>query len=285
MLLVLFAGRKDVARDPRLTLMLLAVLAIFPLAALLLPKLQILPASEIESSTSGSSRVFVFLTTIWATGFILSMAKLAFAALGLFRWRKCSKLIESIEGIELRELDDLASPVAAGIFKPVIFVPEYWSTLPSENRNIILAHEIAHHRRRDPLWRLLVELVRALHWYHPGVHWMARRFAIQSECACDELVLRKGISAKSYAGVLCDFAQTRSSSPLALAMADRSSLERRVMRIASPPKCYAKLPLAIAAMLGVIAATGLCMIERKASVVSAEEVQLRLTANPFPGEP
>jgi hypothetical protein len=284
MLLVFLAGRKDVARDPRLTLLLLVVLGLFPLLSVFLPKLPVLPASE----TASSSMIVPVLTAVWALGFAFSLGRLALSAYGLTGWRRRSTPLGETEGIELRSLQGLCSPVATGVWKPIIYVPENWNHLPSEQRSIILAHEFAHHRRHDPLLRWVVELVRAVHWYHPGVHWMVRRFALQSEFACDEQVLRQGYAPRSYAGVLCDFAQKHNSPPFAPAMAETSSLEKRVKRIAAPPGHRTKLPLLGLALLGLFTATALCMIDKKiASVPSAAatEIQLRFTANPFPGEP
>jgi len=283
-LLVFVAGRKDVARDPKLTLLLLTLLAVFPITALILPKVEILPASGITTPESGHNWS-ALITIIWACGFVFCFARLTLAAFGLSRWRKRAVVLGHIEGVAICQLQNLRSPVAAGIFKPIIFVPKNWQSLPISNRDIIVAHEIAHHKRHDPLWRLCVEIARAIHWYNPCFHWIARRFTLQSECACDELVLRDGVTPKSYAGVLCDFAQARTSSPLTLAMADASSLEKRVKRISSLNKKSARLPIIALACLGVIAASALSVLEPKQHEVNPTEVRLRLTADPFPGTP
>ena len=261
-----------------------ALLAIFPLISLLLPKIEALPASVTQVTESGPNWAGL-LTIIWASGFVICIARLALAAFGLSRWRKRVELLDRIEGVAIYQLEGLQGPVAAGIFKPVIFVPENWQNLPTSNREIIIAHELAHHHRRDPPWRLCVEIAKAIHWYHPCVHWMAKRFTLQSECACDELVLRNGFTPKSYAGVLCDFAQARSASPLALAMAEASSLEIRVKRIASPARKGASLPIIALACFGVMAASALSMLKPKPPTYNPTEIDLRLSADPFPGEP
>jgi len=146
---------------------------------------------------------------------------------------------------------------------------------------------MAHHHRRDPLWRLLAEIARAIHWYHPLVHWMARRLEMQCEFACDAAVLQKGADVKSYAGVLCDFATNRPLPALALAMASAHSLESRVVRMLSPSGVAGTSMLLVLACAGFGAACLLAIIGRGNGLpqgVSAEEVEIRWAANPFPAE-
>jgi len=284
--LVFLAGRKDAARDPRLTVLLLVLSAALPMMFLAMPKFAVLPATEgtVEEAGFPWSKV---LLAVWAVGFIISITRLAFAAMVLQRWRNRSLFVDRMASVEIRELPDLRGPVAAGILRPVIFMPASWREWPEESRRAVLEHEVAHHRRRDPLWRLLAELACAVHWYHPLVRWMARRFIIQCEYACDAMVLRNGIDAKTYANVLCDFAEERSFSPLALLMAETSSLESRVVRMLKPAGTVGTTMLLALGALGLAAAFSLSMIGRQAAnnaPVPAEEVRLRLTADPFPGE-
>lgn len=196
-------------------------------------------------------------------------------------------IVDRVAGVEIRKLADLRGPVAAGVLKPVVFVPASWEEWPEESRRVVLEHELAHHRRRDPLWRLLAEAACAVHWYHPLVRWMARRLTIQCEFACDAIVLREGTDVKAYAQVLCDFAEDHSFSPLALSMAETSSLESRVTRMLKPAGTVATAMLLVLGGLGMIAAISLSMIGRQTkndAPVPAAEVQLRLTADAFPGE-
>ena len=279
--LVLLAGRKDAARNPNLTFLLLVLLAILPTMVALMPKIEVLPTSAAQSD-------FPWMTVIiavWATGFAFRVGKILLAGIFIARWQKESVPIETIDGVSVRALKGLRSPVAAGVFRKTVFVPSGWNEFPADHRKIALAHELAHHRRHDPLWRLCVELVRALHWWNPLVHWMARRYIMQSECACDESVLREGTDAKAYANVLCDFAETHAPpNSFALAMADTSSLEKRVSRILAGKNNPGTLLLAILGVLGLTAACALSMIGSDSSV-GAAEVELRFSANPFPGEP
>lgn len=275
--LVLLAGRKDAARDPRLTLFLLILMAMIPVMAAFVPKVAVLPVAAAEGYAWGK-----WLSAIWALGFVFFLTRLALAARGLGMWWKRSAKVGEMDGVEIREVTGLRGPVAAGVLRKVIFVPENWSAWNEADREIVLRHELSHHRRRDPLWRLCAEIARAAMWWHPHAHWMAARFNLQCEYACDEAVVREGTDAKTYATLLCGIAEKQSHAPLALAMACPSSLQLRVARMLRPSPGFGALAFVTFAVIGTATACALSVVGAKA--IPAAEVRLRLTADPFPGE-
>ena len=280
---VWLAGRRDAARDPRLTLLALGLLAVFPLL-FFLPKAPLLPAGDFKPA---SPALVQWLPWLWAAGVAIASLRL-FVALGvLIRWRRKSERIELRDGIDLRLLPGLAGPVAAGIFKPVIFVPEAWHHWSAEVRQAVLAHETMHHRRRDPLWRAIAAAACALHWFNPFVGWMARRLADQCEFACDEALLADGMPAERYAHVLCDLAAPAHSPATALAMAHERGLEARVRRMLSDSPRGSTFALALLLLLTTLAAVALAVVKRAdppaLPAIPAEEIRLRLQADPFPG--
>ena len=211
-----------------------------------------------------------------------------FVALGvLIRWRRTSERIELRDGIDLRLLPGLAGPVAAGIFKPVIFVPAAWHHWSAEVREAVLAHETKHHQRRDPLWRAIGAAACALHWFNPFVWWMARRLAEQCEFACDEALLAEGMPADRYATVLCDLAAPAHSPATALAMAHESGLEARVRRMFSNSPRGSTFALAVLLLLTILTALALAIVKRadppSRPEIPLDEIRLRLDAAPFPG--
>lgn len=283
-LLVLLAGRKDAARDPRLTFSLLICMAFIPLMGALLPKFEILPTASTSLRESNFSWM-TLISVIWISGSLIALTRLVTAAISLSKLKSRSKEIDTINGVKIFEVENLRSPVAAGIVQRVVFVPPSWSIWQKDERQIVLSHELEHHRRRDPLWRLCVELARAALWYHPLAHWMANRFTLQCEYACDEAVIRNGIEPKRYASLLCDFAESRVNSPFCIAIADTSSLEKRVQRVFKPANPAGKLSFVLLVLFGISSAFALSMIGNQLSNIDQEEIQTRLDANPFPGEP
>jgi len=282
---VWLAGRRDSARDPRLTLVTLGLLAIYPLFSLL-PKVSVPGVSGINLGWAG------WLGWVWAGGVVLFSLRLFAALAQLTMWRRRSVAVEdagfSGHKPEIRMLDGLACPVAAGLFRPIIFVPTAWHEWSPALRKTVVAHEAAHHARRDPLWRAVAAITCALHWFNPLVWWMSARLADQCEYACDERVLEQGVAAQGYASHLCDVAAVCRAPATALAMASHHGLEARVRRMLKPPMRRPQAGVVGLALLTFSTAVALAIIERgPAEVVpgiDVEEFRMRLSADPFPGD-
>lgn len=289
-LLVFLAGRRDVARDPRLTGVALLLMAVFPLLAWGSPKVVVLPVAHDMGVDSGFSWGWqAACIRVWGAGALMAALRLVFSAWSLVRMRGRSHLIERMGRIEVRELRGLKGPVAAGVFHPVVFVPEKWNELPERIRRMILDHESAHHFRRDPLWLWVAEIAAVVNWFNPVVWWMVGRLTMQCEYACDARVIqRQGVAADEYARLLCDLADQSVCVSPALAMAERASLEGRVKRIMKPCDSLGTgtVPLLIAMTLGSAAAFAMLgSTSVTGDRVSPVEVRTRWAADPFPGEP
>ena len=124
-----------------------------------------------------------------------------------------------------------------GAFRPAILLPVAMLRDPRSTAGIrpVLAHELAHVRRRDLLWGGLAGLVRALFFFHPLV-WLAHREALLArEAACDALALRaSGVRPSEYGRILLDIAAGGSERPsrwaATLGMAGPAgSLKRRLI--------------------------------------------------------
>lgn len=285
-LLVFLAGRKDTARDPRLTMLALALLAVFPVLLAVLPKFAVLPAGVAAGDPYGFPWMDA-LPLLWGAGFLTMSLRLLVSALGISKWRRCSLFLDRVDGVEIRQLPGLKGPVAAGVIRPVVFVPEEWNGWSDETRRIVLDHELAHHRRRDPLWRWIAGIACAVNGGNPLVIWMVRRLTVQCEFACDAMVLEKGVPVRAYANLLCDFAEARPHSGPVLAIAARSTLESRVRRLLNPrpPQGVSGLVMLFALVLTLAAALPMLGPEKLApALISRDEVRLRWAADPFPGE-
>ena len=127
--LVFLAGRKDAARDPKLTVSLLILLAAIPVMAAAMPKISVLPALA-ESAREAAFPWGKMLATAWALGFAIAVARLGIAANCLRRWRNQALEVDRIDGVAICELPGLQGPVAAGVWNPVILVPATWQTGP-----------------------------------------------------------------------------------------------------------------------------------------------------------
>lgn len=132
-------------------------------------------------------------------------------------------------------------PMAWGLFKASVTLPEEADAWPEDRLRIVLLHELAHVKRRDCLTHVLAQVACAFYWFNP-LSWVAARHArAERERACDDLVLAAGTPGTDYADQLLEIARVmrarRLSSVVAgasLAMAHRSQLEGRLMAILDP---------------------------------------------------
>lgn len=89
--------------------------------------------------------------------------------------------------VAILESRQVQSPVAFGIFRPVLVLPlNFAAEFEAPQQEVMLAHELAHLARRDPLWLLACDALCAVLWWHPAVWLMRQRLRTASELAADE---------------------------------------------------------------------------------------------------
>ncbi|MCX4341718.1 MAG: M56 family metallopeptidase [Lachnospiraceae bacterium] len=91
--------------------------------------------------------------------------------------------------IELRVNPLVASPMLVGYFHPCIVLPR--ADVSEEAFQYIVMHELTHYKRRDIIYKWLVQLAVCLHWFNPFVYVMRREIELACEFACDEAVIRR----------------------------------------------------------------------------------------------
>jgi beta-lactamase regulating signal transducer with metallopeptidase domain len=106
-------------------------------------------------------------------------------------------------------------PGVFGIAKPMVLWPQDLSErLDDDQLEAILAHEVCHVWRRDNLTVAIHMVVEVVFWFHPLVWWVERRLVEEREQACDEAVIRWGISPPVYAEGILKTCEFRLASPL-----------------------------------------------------------------------
>ena len=119
------------------------------------------------------------------------------------------------------------APLVVGWLRPVVLLPlAVASGFPPAEVELILAHELAHIRRLDPLVNLLQVALETLQFYHPAVRWISRDVRREREVCCDALALAaSGAARRDYLAALLRLEQSQST-PLALAANGGMLLER-----------------------------------------------------------
>ena len=82
---------------------------------------------------------------------------------------------------------------------------------------MILAHELAHVRRRDPLVNALQHLVETALFYHPAVWWVSHVMRGERESCCDDVATKLCGNPLAYAETLARLERLRGPGPLVLA--------------------------------------------------------------------
>jgi bla regulator protein blaR1 len=110
-----------------------------------------------------------------------------------------------VDGVRLVESDQVSGPLAFGLIQRFIAVPLNFNTLfPPAEREMALAHEMAHHRSGDLFANFAAFTLLCLTWFSP-LSWIAwRAFRFDQEAACDARVLqgRDGAAKQIYGRAL-----------------------------------------------------------------------------------
>jgi uncharacterized protein (TIGR03435 family) len=135
--------------------------------------------------------------------------------------------------VTIRESHTTLEPGVFGIRRPVLLWPRGIDAhLDDPQVEGILAHELAHVRRRDNLTAAVHMVAEAVFWFHPLVWWIGGRLVDERERACDEEVLRRGIEPHVYAQGILKTCQFYVESPLAcVAGVTGSDLKKRMETI------------------------------------------------------
>lgn len=136
-------------------------------------------AAPPEYSADPIQILIPILAAVWIAG-IAGM--LLYTAISYLRLRRAvSTAVPKEDGIY--ECESIPSPFILGIIKPKIYLPV---GLGEKDTRHVIAHEIAHIKRKDHLWKPLGFLFLAIHWFNP-LMWAAYILLCKDiELACDE---------------------------------------------------------------------------------------------------
>ena len=90
--------------------------------------------------------------------------------------------------IRVCRLKGINAPMLVGIFSPVILLNH--GLYGAEDLSFVFRHELIHYKRRDLWYKLALLAIRAVYWFNPAVHLMAKQANKDIEIICDMLTVR-----------------------------------------------------------------------------------------------
>lgn len=168
----------------------------------------------------------VAFSLVWICGGILLIVY-AFVSFLLLK-RRVRASIPTEKGVML--CDEIKTPFILGVLHPVIYIP---SSVHDGTFEMVLAHEKAHLKRCDHLWKPIGFAILIVNWFNP-LCWLSYILLCRDiEAACDEKVIKEKDSnyIAAYSQALLDLSVTRrfiTASPLAFG---ESGVKERVKNV------------------------------------------------------
>jgi TonB family protein len=206
-------------------------------------------ASWVRSQIDQRLPIFV---VVWATGVLLLTVQLLASWIRVERvrrrgtrvaaevWsrrlRNVARALGVTRPVRAVESSLLDVPTVIGWLRPVILFPiGVVGGLSPFQLEAILAHELAHIRRRDYLVNVLQSLAETLLFYHPGVWWVSAQIRLEREHCCDDLAVEVCGDRVAYARALMSLEEWRGQGRELAVAATGGSLVGRVRRLLGVP--------------------------------------------------
>jgi TonB family protein len=213
---------------------------------------------------SSGPRMNVIVLLI-AAGIVIRLAWLVLGLLRLRRLRRSgepppSDMPELVEpfttvGADVRYVEGLRQPVTFGVRRAVVLLPRRLRTQPQAVQRAVFVHELWHIQRRDWLWVVAEEALRAVLWFHPAIHWLVARVQSSREEVVDELTVLTTNARRSYLEALLVFADEPPVFPAA-PFARRRHLFERMLLISREAVMSSRRIVASCALMSAIVCAG-----------------------------
>ena len=130
----------------------------------------------------GVNPVFV-LNCVWLAGIAVMLVYMFVSYICVYRRINGAKQFKD----NIYTSESVSSPFVLGLVRPRIYLPENMDAI---SMSYVIAHEEAHLRRLDHLWKPIGFLLLAVHWFNPLI-WIGYILLCRDiEMACDERVVR-----------------------------------------------------------------------------------------------
>ncbi len=213
------------------------------------PFLPALPLSQYTDLTNISNYLLPVLSIIYIGLLVLNGVKWALSYIEVVRIRKTGLSKIPVEWrLFVNELSQHLSinkhvriylsslvntPMTVGYLKPLILIPlASLNHLTKEQMEAVILHELAHIKRLDYLFNIILSIAEAVLFFNPFMHLLIQDVKKEREHCCDDLVLQFQYNPSTYAQALLNIATTTHSPSFALHAASKKNiLLERIQRI------------------------------------------------------
>lgn len=193
--------------------------------------------------------------------------------------------------VRLLESALIKLPMVIGYLKPVVLLPlGAINGVPAEQMEAILAHELAHIRRRDYLVNLIQSLLEVIFFYHPVVWWLSKNIRVERENICDDIAITLTGNTMEFAKALTNIQEINLTAPrLATGLSGKSqnSLLNRIRRITGKPRLHSSFTegfiAAIILLISLIGLSAAAMITYPVDKTVEMNLSYDETSNILPG--
>jgi len=218
------------------------------------------PAEVVASQvTATPGRVFLnylntaspYLTFCWVIGMMVYTARITVGGIYLNRMRRLSsgdhpEIVNVInelsskmglgKNVRLIINNKITEPVTFGWLKPVLLLPfSYLGSIPAEQLEMILAHELAHIKRHDYMVNLLQTALEAVFFFNPFFKAMSGMVRDEREYCCDDMAIATCGNHTTMAIALTNLRVLSNYPRLSLSAAPvQQSFTERVYRLVNP---------------------------------------------------
>jgi beta-lactamase regulating signal transducer with metallopeptidase domain len=84
----------------------------------------------------------------------------------------------------------ISSPMLIGFFKPCVVLPEAMLQT-TEGLKYIFMHELSHHKRKDFLYKWLIQIISCVYFFNPIIYMVKKKIIDYCEFSCDESVIKR----------------------------------------------------------------------------------------------
>lgn len=217
------------------------------------------PSSPYLLARRDSSSLFIhylnlispYVTILWLLGLVVCSLRIIREGLYLRQLRRLSTEAYSRVQKKLDELKDkinltkqtaliithkVTEPLTFGHFKPVILLPlNYVLQVPMEELEMILAHELAHIKRKDYLVNLFQSALETIYFFNPFFQHVSDSIRNEREYCCDDMAANLCGNKQQMAFALTNLNFLLSRPALSLSAApSENTFRERIYRLIYP---------------------------------------------------